>query len=121
MKEERVDALINCLFTIAETLNAVVDRLDNLADRHECLIKQNHEVFTKMREEFFRKVIEIESKAIGELSERIDVSFEKAVELILRCQGRVVVTGMGKTGIIGRKIAATLSSIFHLSFFHHSR
>jgi arabinose-5-phosphate isomerase len=57
-----------------------------------------------------RRVLEIEAEAIRKLVERLDHRFERAVDLVAGCQGRVVVTGMGKSGIVGRKIAATLSS-----------
>lgn len=57
-----------------------------------------------------RRVLEIEAEAIRRLVERLDESFERAVGLLCSCKGRVVVTGMGKSGIIGRKIAATLNS-----------
>ena len=50
---------------------------------------------------------------------RLDASFERAVELLFRCKGRVVVTGMGKSGLVGRKISATLSSTGTPSFFLH--
>lgn len=56
------------------------------------------------------RTIDIEKNAIAELSERIDGSFVAACKLILACKGRVVVTGMGKSGHIGKKIAATLAS-----------
>jgi arabinose-5-phosphate isomerase len=57
-----------------------------------------------------RRVLEIEAEAIRKLVERLDERFERAVDLISGCRGRVVVTGMGKSGIIGRKFAATLNS-----------
>jgi arabinose-5-phosphate isomerase len=57
-----------------------------------------------------RKVLSIESRAIAKLIDRIDSNFQKAVELIMSCKGRVVVTGIGKSGIVCRKIAATLNS-----------
>jgi arabinose-5-phosphate isomerase len=57
-----------------------------------------------------RDVLRSEAQAIEELSRRIDADFCAAVEILLRCRGRVVVTGMGKAGLIGRKVAATLSS-----------
>ncbi len=66
-----------------------------------------------------RQVLEIEAKAILALIDRLDQRFERAVALLDRCQGRVVVTGMGKSGIIGRKIAATLASIGVPSVFLH--
>lgn len=64
-------------------------------------------------------VIETEAQAVFELTHRIDERFEKACELLLACKGRVVVTGMGKSGHIGKKIAATLSSTGTPSFFMH--
>ncbi len=66
-----------------------------------------------------RQVLEIEAKAVAELLERLDERFVRAVELIFACQGRVVVTGMGKSGIIARKVSATLSSTGTPSFFLH--
>jgi len=69
--------------------------------------------------EIARKVLEIEAKALGELVGRLDHAFEKAVEVVLACKGRVVVTGMGKSGLIGQKISATLSSTGSPSFFLH--
>lgn len=64
-------------------------------------------------------VIETEAQAVFELTHRMDARFEKACELLLACQGRIVVTGMGKSGHIGKKIAATLSSTGSPSFFMH--
>ncbi len=66
-----------------------------------------------------RKVIAIEAEALRELLDRLDARFERAVELLLACKGRVVVTGMGKSGIIGQKISATLASTGTPSFFLH--
>lgn len=57
-----------------------------------------------------KKVIEAEAKAVASLSDRIGSEFEKAVDLICACKGRVIVTGMGKSGLIGRKISATMAS-----------
>lgn len=67
-----------------------------------------------------KEVIAIEAKAIRDLSGRIGRDFLAAVDLISQCKGRVVVAGMGKTGIIGRKIAATLSSTGTPSLWMHS-
>jgi arabinose-5-phosphate isomerase len=64
-------------------------------------------------------VIETEAQAVFELTQRIDERFEKACELLLACKGRIVVTGMGKSGHIANKIAATLSSTGSPSFFMH--
>ena len=57
-----------------------------------------------------RRVLEVESSAVREMSTRLDASFDHAVEQIVGCKGRVVVTGMGKWGIICQKVSATLSS-----------
>lgn len=57
-----------------------------------------------------KEVLRIESEAIADLIRRIDSKFEKAVDLLFNCKGRVVITGMGKPGIIGQKISATLAS-----------
>jgi arabinose-5-phosphate isomerase len=66
-----------------------------------------------------RKVLRIEASAILGLIERLDGEFERAVQLLFECRGRVIVTGMGKSGIICRKIAATLSSTGTSAFFLH--
>ena len=67
-----------------------------------------------------REVIRIEAQAVKSLSSRINADFAKTVELVSKCRGRVIVTGMGKTGIIARKIAATLSSTGTPSIWMHS-
>ena len=64
-------------------------------------------------------VIETEAQAVFELAQRIDHRFEEACKLLLACKGRIVVTGMGKSGHIGKKIAATLSSTGSPAFFMH--
>ena len=66
-----------------------------------------------------QRVIEIEANATQALKARIDGNFKKACELVLQCKGRVIVTGMGKSGHIGNKIAATLASTGTPSFFVH--
>ncbi len=66
-----------------------------------------------------RKVLEIEAKTLGELVSRLDQRFVRAIEILYACQARVVVTGMGKSGLIGQKISATLSSTGTPSFFLH--
>jgi arabinose-5-phosphate isomerase len=72
-----------------------------------------------MSRDVARKVLEIEAAAIRELVSRLDDSFDRAVQMLLDCGGRVVVTGMGKSGIIGQKISATLSSTGTPSLFLH--
>jgi arabinose-5-phosphate isomerase len=66
-----------------------------------------------------RKVLRTEAAAILGLVDRIDGEFERAVRLLFECKGRVIVTGMGKSGIIGRKIAATLTSTGTSAWFLH--
>jgi len=66
-----------------------------------------------------RQVLALESKAIGDLIARLDSSFLEAVETMQGCRGRVVVTGLGKSGLIGKKIAATLASTGTPSLFMH--
>ncbi len=66
-----------------------------------------------------RRVLRIEAEALGEMLQRLDARFERAVELLLACKGRVVVSGMGKSGLIGRKIAATFSSTGTPAAFLH--
>lgn len=66
-----------------------------------------------------REVLRIEARAIAELEARIDGDFSRACDVILACKGRVVVSGMGKSGHIARKIAATLASTGTPSFFVH--
>ncbi len=67
-----------------------------------------------------KEVILIEAEAVRSLARRLDGNFLKAIDLIVKCKGRVIVTGMGKTGIIGRKIAATFSSTGTPSIWMHS-
>jgi arabinose-5-phosphate isomerase len=66
-----------------------------------------------------RKVLQTEAAAVLALVDRLDDRFAEAVSLIVRCKGRVIVTGMGKSGIICRKIAATLASTGTPAFFLH--
>src|SRR5208282_5579974 len=66
-----------------------------------------------------RRVLRIEAQAIQEVLARLDASFDRAVGVLFACKGRVVVTGMGKSGLIGRKISGTLSSTGTPSFFLH--
>lgn len=67
-----------------------------------------------------KKVIEIEAKAIAVLKDRIDKNFAKAVDVILKAKGRVIVTGLGKSGAIGKKITATLTSTGTTAYFLHA-
>ncbi|MDH4028985.1 MAG: KpsF/GutQ family sugar-phosphate isomerase, partial [Nitrospirota bacterium] len=64
-----------------------------------------------------RKILKIEADAVSDLIDRIDQSFVNAIELMFTCSSKVVVTGMGKSGIIGKKIAATMASTGTPAFF----
>jgi len=66
-----------------------------------------------------RRVIQVEADALQLMAERIDSTFEKAVELILANKGRVVVSGMGKSGLVGQKIASTMASTGTPALFLH--
>jgi len=66
-----------------------------------------------------QEVFEIESKEIASLSKRLTDDFEKAINAILQSSGKLIVSGMGKSGIVGKKIAATLASTGTPSFFLH--
>lgn len=66
-----------------------------------------------------RRVIEAEAQAVAALAERLDASFQQSVEMILASKGRVVVTGMGKSGLVGQKIASTMASTGTPAFFLH--
>ena len=66
-----------------------------------------------------RQVLDIEAQEISSLANRLDDHFVNAVQLILHCDGRVVVSGMGKSGHIGRKLASTFASTGTPSFFMH--
>ena len=70
-------------------------------------------------EQLGREVIQLEADALQTLATRVDGQFAEACRLVLACQGRVIVTGMGKSGHIGGKIAATLASTGTPSFFVH--
>jgi arabinose-5-phosphate isomerase len=67
-----------------------------------------------------KRVFQVESEAIAGLVEHLDARFEKAVDLLYSCKGRAVVTGLGKSGLIGRKVAATFSSMGTPSLFLHA-
>ncbi len=74
----------------------------------------------KMAIESATRVFQVESEAIAGLIERLDARFEKAVDILYSCKGRAVVTGLGKSGLIGRKVAATFSSMGTPSLFLHA-
>ncbi len=67
-----------------------------------------------------KEVFQKEAEAIARLADRLDENFTAAVKLILHCSGRIIVTGMGKSGLVGKKVAATFSSTGTASFFLHA-
>lgn len=69
--------------------------------------------------ELAKDVLDIEAKAILKLKNNIGDDFDKAVDILYNCKGRVIVTGMGKSGLIGKKIAATMSSTGTPAYFLH--
>ena len=69
--------------------------------------------------ELAKEVFDIEANSILRLKENIGDNFDKAIDILYNCKGRVIVTGMGKSGLIGKKIAATLSSTGTPSYFLH--
>jgi arabinose-5-phosphate isomerase len=83
------------------------------------IVKLNQQKAEDRFVSYAKEVFEIEAEAITSLSRRIDDVFPKIVKSILDCQGRVIVCGMGKSGIIGRKISCTLASTGTSSFFMH--
>jgi arabinose-5-phosphate isomerase len=66
-----------------------------------------------------RRVLRVEAQSILDLAERIDEHFSRAVELLYHCRGKVVLMGMGKSGLVGRKISSTFASTGTPSFFLH--
>ncbi|MGB7445026.1 MAG: SIS domain-containing protein, partial [Coleofasciculaceae cyanobacterium] len=66
-----------------------------------------------------QRVLRIEAEAVASLADRLDEAFETACQLCLACKGRIVVTGMGKSGHVAGKIAATLASTGSPAFFLH--
>ncbi|MGD8605022.1 MAG: SIS domain-containing protein, partial [Anaerolineales bacterium] len=69
--------------------------------------------------DYAREVIRQEAGSVAALADRLNDSFDRAAEAIMNCQGRVIVSGMGKSGLVGKKIAATFNSTGISSFFLH--
>lgn len=67
-----------------------------------------------------KEVVRIEAEAIAALESRIDESFQKAVDILLKCKGRVIIAGLGKSGLIAKKIAATMTSTGTAALFLHA-
>lgn len=66
-----------------------------------------------------RETLSVESQALAQLSQRLDDAFSQVVDLILTCEGRLVIGGIGKSGLIGKKMVATFASTGTPSFFLH--
>ena len=75
---------------------------------------------SKLMIEKAKEVIRVEADAVASLGERIDEKFVQAVEMVYHCKGRVIVSGVGKSGLVARKIAATLASTGTSAFFIHA-
>jgi arabinose-5-phosphate isomerase len=75
---------------------------------------------TTVRQRRARHVLDVEQAALTALRDRIDPSFDRALDLLLDCRGKVIVTGIGKSGIVGRKVAATFASTGTPAFFLHA-
>jgi arabinose-5-phosphate isomerase len=80
---------------------------------------RRHDIDETRLRELGRSVLEIEARAVADLRQRLDQSFVRACRFMLACEGRIVVIGMGKSGHIGGKIAATLASTGSPAFFVH--
>lgn len=89
-------------------------------DKYVKQLDHSREQRTAVIIERARKVLEIESKAIYNLIGRLDTAFVQAVDIISKCQGKVIVTGIGKSGLIGKKIASTLASTGTPAIFLHT-
>ena len=70
--------------------------------------------------ELVRRAVSIEAKAVGALVKQVDQSYANAIALMRQCQGKVVVSGIGKSGLVGRKMAASLASTGTPAFFVHA-
>ena len=83
----------------------------------------NHKAASSRMKNVGENVVRIEAEALRALADRLagpmSASFDRAVELLYNCAGRVIVTGMGKSGIIARKVAATLTSTGSPALFLH--
>lgn len=89
------------------------------AEAKKTVVELRQQKFEDRFVSYAKEVFAIEAEAITALSHRVDDIFPKIVKTILNCEGRVIVCGMGKSGIIGRKISCTLASTGTPSFFMH--
>jgi arabinose-5-phosphate isomerase len=97
-----------------------VSRLEELSQRRgKKMVDPLHKNSTDRLISHAKQVCEVEAEAMVAMSRRIDSAFSEVVEKILACSGRVIICGMGKSGIVGRKISCTLASTGTPSFFMH--
>jgi arabinose-5-phosphate isomerase len=96
-----------------------VGRVFGQALNLELFICDFHESMTAILDKA-REVIRLEAEAVAALEKRLDANFERAVDLLFGCKGRVIVCGIGKSGIIAQKIASTLSSTGTAAIFLHA-
>ena len=80
---------------------------------------EGYKMLMKTINDLAKEVLDIEANSILKLKNNLGDEFDKAIELLYNCKGRVIITGMGKSGLIGRKIAATLTSTGTPSYFLH--
>ncbi|MDD5063430.1 MAG: KpsF/GutQ family sugar-phosphate isomerase [Phycisphaerae bacterium] len=100
-------------------MNRVISNISKMETKKKAVVELHQQKSKDKFISYAKEVFKIEAEAITELSQRVDDVFSKAVKVILECNGRVIVCGMGKSGIIGRKISCTLASTGTPSFFMH--
>lgn len=100
-------------------MNSVISGTQQISKTKKTAVKLHQQKAEDRFVSYAKEVFAIEAEAITSLSQRIDDVFPKIVKAILDCEGRVIVCGMGKSGIIGRKISCTLASTGTPSFFMH--
>jgi len=88
----------------------------NVVRRHDTI---KHKKMSSEDIKEVRRVLEVEAEAIRCLAERVGKEFAQALNLLIECSGKVVVTGMGKSGLVGRKLAATLAGTGTPAIFMH--
>jgi arabinose-5-phosphate isomerase len=100
-------------------MDSVISSTQQISKTKKTTVKLRQQKAEDRFVSYAKEVFAIEAEAITSLSQRIDDVFPKIVKAILDCEGRVIVCGMGKSGIIGRKISCTLASTGTPSFFMH--
>lgn len=100
-------------------MDSVISNTQQASKTKKATVKLHQQKAEDRLTSYAKEVFAIESEAITTLSQRIDDVFPKIVKAILNCRGRIIVCGMGKSGLIGRKISCTLASTGTPSFFMH--